>query len=127
MHKDVGYLNEPKAMWHVIHPHEGHYRKLHPKRCELPAHRLPMQRTRCGTVLRSCLGHICQRTGANRIVDKYPELIFRVDFVRALFPDARFYFSREKWMGYMPFQLRIGQSGSAFKSKMRTHDWWGCE
>jgi hypothetical protein len=29
-------------------------------------------------------------TGTTRVIDKYPELVFRVDFVRALFPEAKF-------------------------------------
>ena len=34
MHREVGYLNEPKAIWHLIHPHEdiiGNYSQTNAK------------------------------------------------------------------------------------------------
>ncbi len=91
MHREVGFLNEPKALWHAIHPGEdligsyalgaANYRlaadEATPKRI-LYAHRL------FGAYLATSL--------ARRVVDKYPELIFRVPFVKAIFPDAKFLF-----------------------------------
>ena len=53
---------------------------------------LKMQQTTCVDVLAQMFGAYLTTTRSERIVDKYPELIFRVDFVRALFPDARFIF-----------------------------------
>ena len=54
---------------------------------------LKMQQTKCGRRAAQMFGAYLTTTRSERLVDKYPELIFRVDFVRALFPDARFHFS----------------------------------
>lgn len=59
-----------------------------------------------------------------RVVDKYPELIFRVPFVRKIFPDAKFLFlSRDGWdtcSSIDKWSARLGiQEGG------ETHDWWG--
>lgn len=125
MHRQVGFLNEPKALWHSIYPDEdvignysrgeAHYRldtKDVSDETRRNAHRL------FGAYLSAVL--------SPRLVDKYPELIFRVPFVRAIFPDAKFIFlvrngwdtcvSIEKW------SQRLGVQGNG-----ETHDWWGVE
>jgi hypothetical protein len=123
MHKDVGFLNEPKALWHSIIPCEdviGSYTRA-PARYRLDeadatpevvsnAHRL--------------FGAYLWTVRASRLVDKYPELVFRIPFVRAIFPNAKFVFlvrngwdtcaSIEKWSK----RLGLQQDGE-------THDWWG--
>ncbi len=94
MHKDVGFLNEPKALWHSIYSDEdliGSYslgnasyrlgsEKITPE-IKKQAHRL------YGAYLRA--------TFSSRAVDKYPELIFRIPFVLDIFPDAKFLFLLE--------------------------------
>ena len=91
MHREVGYLNEPKAIWHLIYPHEdiiGNYSQTDAK------YRLTAEDTTDEMRQRAAqmFGAYLTTTRSERVVDKYPELIFRVDFVRALFPDARFIF-----------------------------------
>ena len=125
MHRDVGFLNEPKAMWHLIHPHEdiiGNYSLNHAK------YRLNAE---------DATDEMCQQaaqmfgaylavTGSRRVVDKYPELIFRVDFVRALFTDARFIFLvRNGWdtcHSIANWSKRLGAQVNGEK-----HDWWGVD
>ncbi len=123
MHKEVGYLNEPKAMWHVIHPHEdiiGNYTRSDAK-YRLTAADATDEMRRCAAQL---FGAYLSATGSNRIVDKYPELIFRVDFVQALFPDARFIFLvRNGWdtcRSIANWSERLG-----IQVEDETHDWWG--
>lgn len=123
MQRDVGFLNEPKAMWHALRKDEdliGSYTRT-PARYRLDAddadpsiisasHRL------YGAYLRS--------TFCNRVVDKYPELIFRVPFVRAIFPDAKFLFLvRNGWdtcHSIEGWSERLGQQEGT-----EVHDWWG--
>lgn len=123
MHRQVGFLNEPKAMWHAIYPEEdviGSYSRGSARyRLEASeaddtvkhnAHRL------FGAYLASVF--------SGRLVDKYPELIFRVPFVREIFPDAKFIFlvrngwdtcaSIDKW------SVRCGEQRNG-----EVHDWWG--
>ena len=123
MHKDVGYLNEPKAMWHLIHPHEdiiGNYSLNHVK------YRLTAEDATNGMCQRAAqmFGAYLSATGSKRLVDKYPELIFRIDFVRALFPDARFIFLvRNGWdtcHSIANWSKRLGVQVNG-----ENHDWWG--
>jgi len=123
MHREVGFLNEPKAMWHAIYSEEdvigsysrgsAHYR-LNAGNADAGvkhnAHRL--------------FGVYLATIFSNRLVDKYPELIFRVPFVREIFPDAQFIFlvrngwdtcaSIDKW------SVRCGEQRNG-----ELHDWWG--
>lgn len=123
MHPEVGFLNEPKALWHAIYPKEdvignysvenGRYRltqKHASDKTSRAAHRL--------------FGAYLRTVGASRVVDKYPELVFRIPFVQALFPDARFILIvRNGWDTIRSIDRwsdRLGQAqGSA------TYDWWG--
>lgn len=123
MHKDVGFLNEPKAMWHSLRQDEdliGSYSRG-PARYRLtPADATPAV-TRAAHRL---YGAYLRMTLSNRVVDKYPELIFRVPFVKALFPDARFLFlSRDGWdtcSSINSWSERLGQDSGGER-----HDWWG--
>ena len=89
LHPDVLFLNEPKALWHAIHGGEdviGSYASR-PGRLALDARDATGEVVRAAhRVFGACLG----LTGARRVLDKYPELLYRVEFVRAIFPDARF-------------------------------------
>ena len=123
MHREVGYLNEPKAMWHLIHPHEdiiGNYSQAEAK-YRLTSQDATNQMRQHAFQL---FGAYLTATRSKRLVDKYPELIFRVDFVRALFPDARFIFLvRNGWdtcRSIATWSKRLGVQINGEK-----HDWWG--
>lgn len=123
MHKDVGFLNEPKAIWHLIHPNEdiiGNYTHEHAK-FRLTADDMTENMQQRATQM---FGAYLSTTGSKRLVDKYPELIFRIDFVRAIFPDARFIFLvRNGWdtcQSIANWSKRLGIQVNA-----ENHDWWG--
>ena len=125
MHREVGYLNEPKAMWHLIHPYEdviGNYSRADAK-YRLTAEDATDEMHRRASQM---FGAYLTVTRSQRLVDKYPELIFRVDFVRALFPDARFIFLvRNGWdtcHSIATWSERLGVQVSGEK-----HDWWGVD
>ena len=125
MHREVGYLNEPKAMWHLIHPNEdiiGNYSQSHAKYRLTAEDATDEMRKRAAQMF----GAYLTTTRSKRLVDKYPELIFRVDFVRALFPDARFIFLvRNGWdtcHSIATWSKRLGVHINEEK-----HDWWGVE
>lgn len=123
MHREVGFLNEPKALWHAIHSGEdliGSYsRGL--ARYRLTAADAGIAAKQSAERL---FGAYLAATFSLRAVDKYPELIFRVPFVRALFPDAKFLFlARNGWdtcHSIEGWSVRLGQQEGA-----ETHDWWG--
>ena len=125
LHRDVGWLNEPKLMWHVAYPHEdlnGNYTDA-PARYRLGAEDVTASVKRAMSNQYSAYLRI---TRNKRVLDKYPELIFRTDFVKALFPDAQFLFlvrngyatcgSIAKW------SETHGQSDNG-----ETEDWWGTD
>ena len=123
MHTEIGYLNEPKAIWHLIHPHEdiiGNYSQSDAKYRLTAEEATDEMRQRA----RQMFGAYLKTTCSERLVDKYPELIFRVDFVRALFPDARFIFLvRNGWdtcHSIANWSKRLGREVNGEK-----HDWWG--
>ncbi|HEX5314392.1 MAG TPA: sulfotransferase [Gammaproteobacteria bacterium] len=123
VHREVGYLNEPKALWHFIHSHEdvmGNFTSDESRYRLDAGDASPIAVRRA----RRLFGFYLAVTGSRRLVDKYPELIFRVPFVRAIFPDARFI-----------LLLRNGSdnisSMDAWSNRNRettageVHDWWG--
>ena len=125
MHRDVGYLNEPKAIWHLIHPYEdviGNYSQNHAKYRLTAEDATDKMQQRAAQMF----GAYLSTTRSERLVDKYPELIFRTDFVRALFPDARFIFLvRNGWdtcQSIATWSKRLGVHVNGEK-----HDWWGVE
>lgn len=123
MHRNVGYLNEPKALWHSIYSTEdviGSY-------ANGPAfYRLDETSVDDSTVENAhrLYGAYLRLIGAQRVVDKYPELVFRVSFVRSLFPDARFIFlSRNGWDTAASIEKWSQRKGSGFGKE--SLDWWG--
>lgn len=123
MHPEVGFLNEPKALWHALRDDEdliGSYSRR-PARYRFDtadAERLVIHNAH------KLFGAYLRATMTKRVVDKYPELIFRVPFVKAIFPDAKFLFlARNGWdtchsIGHWSERLGQGEAGEI-------HDWWG--
>lgn len=125
MHQDVGFLNEPKALWQAVYPHadvSGQYSK------DLARYRLyesdatEAVRRRA----RRLLGAYLRAVASKRAVTKYPELVFRVPFVKAIFPDARFIFLiRNGWDTCNSIEHWSERKGVQ-KAEVN-HDWWGAD
>ncbi|PNU20302.1 sulfotransferase [Geothermobacter hydrogeniphilus] len=125
MHREIGFLNEPKALWHAIHPGEdliGSYSRG-AARYRLNREDAPFEVQRAAHRI---FGAYLTATGSKRVVDKYPELIFRVPFVKQIFPDAKFLFLvRNGWdtcRSIDGWSNRLGQ-----KVGDEQHDWWGVD
>ena len=123
MHKDVGFLNEPKALWHKIYPYEdliGNYTRgkafyrLNEKEVNEDIKRTAYR----------LYGWYLTLSFSKRIVDKYPELIFRIPFVKAIFPDAKFLFlvrnGKDACYSIKGWSERLGKVENG-----EIHDWWG--
>jgi hypothetical protein len=123
MHRDVGYLNEPKALWHTIYPDEdviGSYSNK-PAKYRLAAQDVSEDTRQTAHRL---LGAQLRVTRSTRIIDKYPELIFRTPFVLEIFPDAKFIFLvRNGWDTCASIENWSQTHGE--KKNEATHDWWG--
>lgn len=123
MHVDVAYLNEPKALWHSIDDNEdliGSYSKK-TGNYRLSADNADMvKREGISSVYSSLL----KLTGATKVVDKYPELIFRIPYVLALFPNAKFIILTRNGMDncHSISEWCVKHRNT---SKGMKHDWWG--
>jgi len=123
MHKDLAFLNEPKAMWALLNKEEdlmGSY-NLNAGR-----YRISEAEATNSVIKRAnrIFGGALLMSGQRRFVDKYPELIFRTPFVSKIFPDARYIFltrnvdSTCSSISY--WSERKGTESSEGKA-----DWWG--
>lgn len=125
IHQDVGFLNEPKALWHSAYGGEdliGSYSR-NAARYRLGAEDATPE---VKQAMHRMFGWYLAATGSRRVADKYPELIFRVPFVREIFPDAKFLFLvRNGWdtcHSIEHWSKRLGEQRSN-----ETHDWWGAD
>lgn len=123
LHRQVGYLNEPKALWHVIDARQdinGNYSGKG-ARFRLGAEDgTPEVVRRARRLFSRYLG----LTGARRVVDKYPELIFRVSYVRAIFPDAKIIFITRSGADAVPSVVKWSER-LGVKTGDHVDDWWG--
>lgn len=125
MHRDIGFLNEPKALWQAVVPSQdaiGSYDRA-AGRLRLGAEDATESVRRHAHRL---FGAFLFITASRRILDKYPELVFRMPFVRAVFPDARFLFLvRSGWdtcLSIEQWSRANGREGPA-----GAVDWWGVD
>jgi hypothetical protein len=123
MHSQCGLLNEPKIMWYSIFPNEdliGSYTRG-------TAYYYLDNPFITGEIVqkaRRLFGYYLFLSGASRVVDKYPEMIFRIPFVRAIFPDAKLVFLIRSGMDTLR-SIVTWSSNHAEKSDGEFHDWWG--
>lgn len=123
-HPHVGLLNEPKAMWHAIYAGEdvnGNYTTTLPARYHLGASDV---NSRTKQAAHRLFGAYSTLTFSQRIVDKNPEIVFRVPFVQAIFPDAKFIFLiRDGWDTIR--SIASWSEREVVQVNGETHDWWG--
>jgi hypothetical protein len=119
-HPGVGFLNEPKAMWHLIRDDEdivGSYAEPHTGRLYLSAEDVDEGVTQRAHAL---FAWYLRASRSVRVVDKYPELVFRHTFVRAIFPDARFLIAvRSPWATLKS----VASWSNSYAGE--SADWWG--
>ena len=125
MHRDVGFLNEPKALWSGLHPGEdliGSYRTASARYRLSSTDATPAVIRGAHRIFGGFLG----LGGVRRVVDKYPEMIFRTDFLRAIFPDARFLFLSRGGEATCA-SIRHWSERLGTEVRGATHDWWGLD
>lgn len=123
LHRNVGHLSEPKALWQVIDPRQDINTNYSTAgaRFRLSAEDVtPEIALRARRLYARYLGCAVAR----RVVDKYPEMIFRVGYLRAIFPDAKFIFITR---GGPDAVISVAKWSERFGTKSDTHnrDWWG--
>jgi sulfotransferase family protein len=85
-HRQVGFLNEPRAMWDAILPEHdvSDFSGTQGRYLLTADDATPEVKNAADRVF----SWYATATRSARVVDKYPELLYRTDFVRALFPSA---------------------------------------
>ena len=123
MHQDIAFLNEPKALWHSVFPDEdliGSYSRSNASYYLDPAYATPERIQR----IHNIYGFYLYTVMSKRVVDKYPELIFRIDFLKRIFPDFKALFIyRNGWDTCLSSANWSEVKGEQVKGE--THDWWG--
>lgn len=124
MHYKVGFLNEPKALWHSILPTEdlvGNY-------TDKEAFYKLTRDSVTPNIIRNAhklYGFYLRVLGTERVIDKYPELIFRVDFIKSIFHDAKFIFIiRNGYDTCISIDQWSQRKGNSTKDNS-VEDWWG--
>lgn len=123
MHRDLLFLNEPKALWHsasALDDVMGSY-QIDEARYMLDATHADEATTRA---IRRLYSYALLITGSGRVLDKYPEMIFRVPFIKAIFPDAKLLFlvrnGCDALRSITTWSARAGR-----RSAEGREDWWG--
>lgn len=125
IHHQIGFLNEPKILWNLVYPYEdliGSYSTGPARYCLSYEDVTPVIKThihRLYSMYRSV-------TGSQRVLDKYPEMIFRSDFLRSLFPKVKFLvIIRNGWDTVQSIDTWSRQSVQKVRNEV--HDWWGVD
>ncbi len=124
MHNDVGFLNEPKALWSYLYNKEdliGSYQKIEGRYRLSTEDITPLMIRRAHRIF----GNYLRFSASFRLVDKYPELIFRYDFVKSIFPDAKFLFLYRNGYDTCHSICRWSKQFGKIVQQQETHDWWG--
>ncbi|NOR64179.1 MAG: sulfotransferase [Rhodobacteraceae bacterium] len=123
MHRDVGFLNEPKALWHAVHGGEdlvGSYTR------DAAQYRLPEADAKTRRNAHRLFGAYLRVTFNRQVIDKYQALTFRIPFIKSIFPDARFIFlSRNGWDTCSSIERWSQIHGQTVDGEV--HDWWGAD
>lgn len=123
LHRDVGFLNEPKAIWSLVNPASdvcGDYVLTNGK-FQLTANDASPEQIK---IAHRIFARYLAAIGSIRLVDKYPEFIFRIDYLLKIFPDARIIFiSRNGPDAVASIDLWSKRLGT--ENRGQVEDWWG--
>lgn len=123
MHKSVGFLNEPKAIWYSVYKNEdiiGSYSSSAGSYQLSSIDATPKLKKELNNIYNTYL----RFSFSKRLVDKYPELIFRMPFLLEIYPDAKCIFLvRNGWDTISSIDLWSKRIG--LQKNGDTHNWWG--
>jgi hypothetical protein len=125
VHKDVVFLNEPKALWSYAYPNEDIIGSYQGKRGKYRLNSDDITDESSNTLhsIYACLRWLLR---GKCIVDKYPELVFRYSFVKGMFPGSKFIFLfRNGWDTCHSIDLWSRRKGHVAND--HTQDWWGLD
>ncbi len=123
VHKELGYLNEPKLAWRLVDEKtdtlddyiagKGQYQLL---ASDVTA----SMREKAQRIFARYLGLI----GRSRLLDKYPEHIFRVAYLLSVFPDAKIIFITRSGVDAIASIAKWSEV-NGLEQGDSLEDWWG--
>jgi len=123
LHKDVGFLNEPKLMWALADPRTdvcGDYVS--------DGGEFLLQAGAVNSKIKVKIDRILARyaslTGIKRPLDKYPEFIFRVDYLKQVLPNSKIVFISRNGNDAVA-SVAYWSEDKGVTVGERTDDWWG--
>lgn len=125
MHREIGFLNEPKAIWYCVDPRDdinGHFQLGMAKYHFSAQDVTPMKRKAAKRLFAFYLDVV----NSKRIVDKNPEIIFRIPYIKTIFPDAKFIFLVRNGLDTI-FSIADWSRRECKIKNGRTEDWWGLD
>ncbi|MGB3624061.1 MAG: sulfotransferase [Ketobacter sp.] len=123
LHKDVGFLNEPKLMWSLADPQTdvcGDYVDSSGRFMLNPDDAHAETKLKIGRVL----SRYAFLTGIKRPLDKYPEFIFRVGYLKSILPTSKIVFISRNGNDAVASVAHWSQDKGVVVGE-RTDDWWG--
>ncbi|BFM05565.1 sulfotransferase family protein [Halioxenophilus aromaticivorans] len=123
LHEQVGFLNEPKMMWAIADPKTdvcGDYVQQG-GRFLLSGSDVPEG---APSKVQRILARYASLTGVERPLDKYPEFIFRVDYLKQVLPNAKVVFISRNGCDAVASVAHWSQDKGVNVGE-RTDDWWG--
>ncbi len=123
LHEDVGFLNEPKLMWAVADPKTdvcGDYVDANGQfvlRSNDANANIKLQ-------IERMLSRYARLTGIKRPLDKYPEFIFRVGYLKDILPSSKIVFISRNGNDAVASVAHWSQDNGVEVGE-RTDDWWG--
>jgi Sulfotransferase family len=125
MHRELLFLNEPKALWHSACPIDDVMGNYQAGKADYTLGACDADGS-TARAIRRLYSYALLITNSGRILDKYPEMIFRVPFVKAIFPDAKLLFLVRN--GYDALRSITTWSQKAGRqTDQGLEDWWGLD
>lgn len=125
MHRDIAFLNEPKALWYIVDRHDdvnGHFGSDAAKYRFSIDDATPAKRK----IAHRLYGYYLFLSRSRRVLDKNPEMLFRAQFVQTIFPDARFIFLvRNGWDTVR--SIKTWSEHARIQVDSGNQDWWGID
>ncbi len=121
MHPDTCFLNEAKALWFKVNPNDdliGSY--------SLDKARYIMNGTHVNEQIsndvKSIYSAFLRLSRSKRIIDKFPEMIFRIEYLNKIFAEPKYIFL---YRNAMETIASTALWSNVHRNHERQEDWWG--
>lgn len=123
LHKHILFLNEPKALWHFAYGEEDIIGSYSSGKANLT---LTDEHASFSTTkkLKHAYSVMMKLTLSKQIVDKYPELVFRLSFVEKLLPNSKFIAIIRDGVDTCSSVEKWSQKNGVYNASL-SDDWWG--